>query len=148
MALGLAVAERMEDGTSTAFVGVQLGHARGLEAADLEAVLYGALLKDVGCGAVLVPFFLGQELAAWLDGLWLRGVTGRASRSRHLLSACRDGFAPSRLRVPAGRCIAGPGPRRSASRALTLLAQPGTRRSRDTVRPGQRPLATNGREDK
>jgi hypothetical protein len=137
----------MEDRTNTAFVGVQLGRALGLEAADLEAVLYGALLKDVG-PAVLVPGFLGQELAVWLDGLWLRGVTGRASRSRHLLSACRDGFAQSRLRVPAGRCIAGPGPRRSASRALTLPAQPGTCRSRDTVRPGQRPLATNGREDK
>jgi hypothetical protein len=90
---GLAVAERRRHGPGTALVGVQVGRVLGLEAADLEAVLYGALLKDVGCGAVLVPFFLCQELAAWLDGLWLRGVTGRASRSRHLLSACRDGFA-------------------------------------------------------
>jgi hypothetical protein len=34
MALGLAVAGWMEDGTSTAFVGVQLGRALGLEAAS------------------------------------------------------------------------------------------------------------------
>lgn len=45
---GLAVAERMEHGTNTAFVGIQLGRALGLGAADLEAVFYGALLK--GCG--------------------------------------------------------------------------------------------------
>jgi hypothetical protein len=44
------VTERMQHGTSTAFVDVQLGHVLGLEAADLEAVFYGAVLKDVGCG--------------------------------------------------------------------------------------------------
>jgi hypothetical protein len=38
----------MEHGTNTAFVGIQLGRALGLGAADLEAVFYGALLK--GCG--------------------------------------------------------------------------------------------------
>jgi hypothetical protein len=57
---GLAAAERMEHGTNTAFVGVQLGHALGAEAADLEAVFYGALVKDAGCGAcgaVLARYF-------------------------------------------------------------------------------------------
>ena len=67
---GLAVTERMEHGTNTAFVGVQLGRALGLGAGDLEAVFYGALLKDVGCGAcgaVLAPFFADDELAPQLD---------------------------------------------------------------------------------
>jgi hypothetical protein len=44
------VTGRMQYGTSTAFVDVQLGHVLGLEAADLGAVFYGAMLKDVGCG--------------------------------------------------------------------------------------------------
>ena len=67
---GLAVAERMEHGTNTAFVGVQLGRALGLGAGDLEAIFYGALLKDVGCGPcseVLAPFFAADELAPRLD---------------------------------------------------------------------------------
>jgi hypothetical protein len=42
---GLAVAERMEHGTNTAFAGVQLGRALGLGAEDLEAVFYGALIN-------------------------------------------------------------------------------------------------------
>jgi HD-GYP domain-containing protein (c-di-GMP phosphodiesterase class II)/DNA-binding CsgD family transcriptional regulator len=57
---GLAAAERMEHGTNTAFIGIALGRALGLGADGLEAVFYGALLKDVGCGAcgaVLAPFF-------------------------------------------------------------------------------------------
>jgi HD-GYP domain-containing protein (c-di-GMP phosphodiesterase class II) len=67
---GLAVAERMEHGTNTAFAGVRLGRALGLPAPDLEAVFYGALIKDVGCGAcgaVLAPFFPDEELAPRLD---------------------------------------------------------------------------------
>ena len=67
---GLAVAERMEHGTNTAFVGVHLGRAVGLAPEGLEAVFYGALLKDVGCGAcsaVLAPFFPDEELAPRLD---------------------------------------------------------------------------------
>jgi HD-GYP domain-containing protein (c-di-GMP phosphodiesterase class II)/DNA-binding CsgD family transcriptional regulator len=67
---GLAVAERMEHGTNTAFVGIRLGRALGLPARDLEAVFYGALVKDVGCGAcgaVLAPFFPDEELAPRLD---------------------------------------------------------------------------------
>jgi HD-GYP domain-containing protein (c-di-GMP phosphodiesterase class II)/DNA-binding CsgD family transcriptional regulator len=66
----LAVAERMEHGTNTAFAGMQLGRALGLGAQDLEAVFYGALIKDVGCGAcgaVLAPFFPDEELAPRLD---------------------------------------------------------------------------------
>jgi HD-GYP domain-containing protein (c-di-GMP phosphodiesterase class II)/DNA-binding CsgD family transcriptional regulator len=60
----------MEHGTNTAFVGIQLGRALGLGAEDLEAVFYGALLKDVGCGpcsAVLAPFFAAEQLAPRLD---------------------------------------------------------------------------------
>lgn len=67
---GLAMAERMEHGTSTAFLGVHVGRALGLAAPDLEAVFYGALLKDAGCGAcgaVLAPFFADDELAPRLD---------------------------------------------------------------------------------
>jgi putative nucleotidyltransferase with HDIG domain len=61
---GLAFAARMEHGTNTAFVGVQLARALGLAGADLEAVFYGALIKDVGCGAcapLLAPFFPKAE---------------------------------------------------------------------------------------
>jgi HD-GYP domain-containing protein (c-di-GMP phosphodiesterase class II)/DNA-binding CsgD family transcriptional regulator len=57
---GLAFAARMEHGTNTAFAGVQLGRALGLATEGLEAVFYGALLKDVGCGAcgpLMAPFF-------------------------------------------------------------------------------------------
>jgi len=60
----------MEHGTNTAFAGMRLGRALGLPAQDLEAVFYGALIKDVGCGpcgAVLAPFFPDEELAPRLD---------------------------------------------------------------------------------
>jgi HD-GYP domain-containing protein (c-di-GMP phosphodiesterase class II)/DNA-binding CsgD family transcriptional regulator len=66
----LALTDRMEHGTNTAFVGVQLGRALGLGSQDLEAIFYGALLKDVGCGAcgaVLAPFFAEEEPAPRLD---------------------------------------------------------------------------------
>ena len=62
----------MEHGTNTAFVSVQLGRALGAGAEDLEAVFYGALVKDAGCracGAVLHRFFADDEpvprLARW-----------------------------------------------------------------------------------
>ena len=67
---GLAAAERMEHGTNTAFIGVRLGRALGAGARDLEAVFYGALVKDAGCGAcgvVLAPFFADDELIPRLD---------------------------------------------------------------------------------
>jgi hypothetical protein len=60
----------MEHGTDTAFAGMRLGRELGLPAQDLEAVFYGALIKDVGCGAcgaVLAPFFPDEELAPRLD---------------------------------------------------------------------------------
>ncbi len=60
----------MEHGTNTAFIGVQLGRALGAGAGDLEAVFYGALVKDAGCGAcgvVLAPFFADDELIPRLD---------------------------------------------------------------------------------
>ncbi len=67
---GLAAAEWMEHGTNTAFVGIQLGRALGLGAGSMEAVFYGALLKDAGCGAcgmVLGPFFAEDEMTPPLD---------------------------------------------------------------------------------
>ena len=67
---GLAAAERMEHGTNTAFMGVQLGHALGAGAEDLEAVYYGALVKDAGCGAcgaVLARYFADDEPVPRLD---------------------------------------------------------------------------------
>ena len=67
---GLAAAEQMEHGTNTAFVSVQLGRALGVGAEDLEAVFYGALVKDAGCGAcgaVLARFFADDELIPRLD---------------------------------------------------------------------------------
>ena len=67
---GLAAAERMEHGTNTAFIGVRLGRALGAGAGDLEAVFYGALVKDAGCGAcgaVLAPFFADDEQVPRLD---------------------------------------------------------------------------------
>jgi hypothetical protein len=91
--LGTAGLLRGFSGTSTAFVGVQLGLVLGLKAADLEAVFYGALLRDVGCGAVLVPFFVGQELARRLGGLRLRGVTGRASWPGNPALGCGSGWS-------------------------------------------------------
>jgi hypothetical protein len=107
---GLAAAERMEHGTNTAFLGVQLGRALGLGTEGMEAVFYGALLKDVGCGAcgaVLAPFFaddartplLGMNLvdlhsprsmAAWaMDGLRLDpSLPARLARLAAFASRC------------------------------------------------------------
>src|SRR5690242_2752094 len=69
-ASSLAGTERMEHETNTVFVGIRLGRALGLGTEDLEAIYYGGLLKDVGCGAcsaVLAPFFVDDEVAPRLD---------------------------------------------------------------------------------
>ena len=90
----------MEHGTNTAFVGIQLGRALGLEAEDLEAVFYGALLKDVGCGAcgaVLARFFADDELAPRL-GLNLVDLNSPRSMASWALSELRlDPSLPARL---------------------------------------------------
>jgi HD-GYP domain-containing protein (c-di-GMP phosphodiesterase class II) len=97
---GLAAAERMEHGTNTAFVGVQLGRALGVGAEDLEAVFYGALLKDVGCGAcgaVLGRFFADDELVPRID---LNLVDLHSPRSMAAWAASRlrlDPGLPTRL---------------------------------------------------
>jgi hypothetical protein len=135
----------MEHQTSTAFVGVRFGRVLGLKATDLEAVFYGALPEGVGfgaCGAVLTPFFAGQDLA---PGSAACGLTGRARRPWHSPLASRSGFVQLPLRVRVGRRVAGPGPRRPASRVVTLSTQPGYRHSRGH-RPGPGQLATIGRE--
>ena len=92
---GLAAAEQMEHGTSTAFVGVQLGRALGAGAGDLEAVFYGALVKDAGCGAcgaVLARFFADDEMVPRLD---LNLVDLHSPRSM-------AGWAVGRLRLDPG----------------------------------------------
>jgi len=89
---GLAVAERMEHGTNTAFVGTKLGRALGFGPEDLEAVFYGVLIKDVGCGAcseVVAPFLTKDEPAPGIGlvlidmhhpdsmGTWAAGQTSQ-----------------------------------------------------------------------
>lgn len=97
---GLAAAERMEHGTNTAFVGVQLGRALGAGAGDLEAVFYGALVKDAGCGAcgaVLAPFFAADELIPRLD-LNLVDLHSPRSMAAWAMSGLRlDPGLPARL---------------------------------------------------
>ncbi len=97
---GLAVAERMEHGTNTAFVGVQLGRALGLGTADLEAVFYGALIKDVGCSAcsaVIAPFIPDDQLAPSLDMILvgMRSPRGMLAWAKGQLRL--DTALPSRL---------------------------------------------------
>ena len=97
---GLAAAERMEHGTNTAFVGVQLGRALGAGAADLEAVFYGALVKDAGCGAcgaVLARFFAEDEMIPRLD-LNLVDLHSPRSMAAWAMSGLRlDPGLPARL---------------------------------------------------
>jgi HD-GYP domain-containing protein (c-di-GMP phosphodiesterase class II)/DNA-binding CsgD family transcriptional regulator len=97
---GLSAAERMEHGTNTAFVGVQLGRALGVEADGLEAVFYGALLKDVGCGAcgaVLSRFFADDEVAPRL-GLNLVDTHSPRNMAAWAMSQLRvDPGLPARL---------------------------------------------------
>ena len=97
---GLSAAERMEHGTNTAFVGIQLGRALGQGAEGLEAVFYGALLKDVGCGAcgaVLSRFFADDEAAPRL-GLNLVDTHSPRSMAAWAMSQLRvDPSLPARL---------------------------------------------------
>lgn len=97
---GLGAVERMEHGTNTAFVGVQLARALGAGAEDLEAVFYGALLKDVGCGAcsaVLAPFFTDDERGPRLD-LNLVDLHSPRSMASWAMSRLRlDPSLPARL---------------------------------------------------
>ena len=97
---GLAAAERMEHGTNTAFMGVHLGRALGVGAEDLEAVFYGALVKDAGCGAcgaVLAPFFADDELVPRLD-LNLVDLHSPRSMAAWAMSGLRlDPGLPARL---------------------------------------------------
>ena len=107
---GLAAAEQMEHGTNTAFVGVQLGRALGAGAEDLEAVFYGALVKDAGCGAcgaVLARFFADDEPVPRLD---LNLVDLHSPRSMAAWAMSRLQLDPSlparlaRLAAFASRC--------------------------------------------
>ena len=97
---GLAAAERMEHGTNTAFMGVQLGRALGVGAGDLEAVFYGALVKDAGCGAcgaVLARYFAEDEMVPRLD-LNLVDLHSPRSMAAWAMSGLRlDPGLPARL---------------------------------------------------
>jgi HD-GYP domain-containing protein (c-di-GMP phosphodiesterase class II)/DNA-binding CsgD family transcriptional regulator len=90
----------MEHGTNTAFVGIQLGRALGVGAEDLEAVFYGALLKDVGCGAcgaVLARFFADDEVVPRL-GLNLVDLHSPRSMAAWAIGGLRlDPGLPARL---------------------------------------------------
>ena len=113
---GLAAAEQMEHGTNTAFVGVQLGRALGAGAGDLEAVFYGALVKDAGCGAcgaVLARFFADDEPVPRLD---LNLIDLHSPRNM-------AAWGMSRLRLDPGL----PGPAGPAGR-LRLPVRPGRAR--------------------
>jgi HD-GYP domain-containing protein (c-di-GMP phosphodiesterase class II)/DNA-binding CsgD family transcriptional regulator len=96
----MAAAERMEHGTNTAFVGTQLGRALGMGAEDLEAVFYGALLKDVGCGAcgaVLAPYF-AEDAKSPLLGMNLVDLHSPRSMATWAMSGLRlDPSLPARL---------------------------------------------------
>jgi HD-GYP domain-containing protein (c-di-GMP phosphodiesterase class II)/DNA-binding CsgD family transcriptional regulator len=97
---GLAAAERMEHGTNTAFVGSQLARALGLGADGVEAVFYGALLKDLGCGAcgaVLAPFIAEDKRTPAL-GLSLVDLESPRSMAAWAMSGLRlDPSLPARL---------------------------------------------------
>ena len=90
----------MEHGTNTAFVGVQVGYALGAGAEDLEAVFYGALVKDAGCGAcgaVLARFFADDEKVPRLD-LNLVDLHSPRSMAAWAMSGLRlDPSLPARL---------------------------------------------------
>jgi hypothetical protein len=120
--LGTAGLLRVFSEISTGFAGAQLRLVLGLKAAVLEAVFCGALLRDVGCGAVLVPFLVGQELARRLDDLWLRGVTERASWHRNPALSCDSGWSsltqsPCRQAHRRARFVPGGTPRQRPRRA-------------------------------
>ena len=119
---GLAAAERMEHGTNTAFVGVQLGHALGAGAGDLEAVFYGALVKDAGCGAcgaVLARYFADDEMVPRLD-LNLVDLHSPRNMAAWTMSRLTPGRRPARPARPAGRLRlpVRPGRARGDGRAL------------------------------
>ena len=102
---GLAAAERMEHGTNTAFLGIQLGRALGLETDGLEAVFYGALLKDVGCGAcgaVLAPFF-ADDARTPLLGMNLVDLHSPRSMAAWAMRRPAAGPDLARQARPAGR---------------------------------------------
>ena len=98
----------MEHGTNTAFVGVQLGRALGAGAADLEAIFYGALVKDAGCGAcgaVLARYFADDEMVPRLDLNLVdlhspRNMAAWTMSRLHLDPASRPARPAGRLRLP------------------------------------------------
>jgi hypothetical protein len=116
-------------------LGVQVGLVLGLKAADLGAVFSGALLRDVGRGTALAPFFAGQELARRLDDLWLCGVTERASWPQNPAPSCGSGM----VQPFSGSCRQAhrwPGSCRPASRTNGRGGQRAARRIRDASIPG------------
>jgi hypothetical protein len=106
-----------------ALVGVQVGTSWGLGAAGLAAVLYGAGLKDIGCGAVLALFCTGQPgftliitpTPARRRGCELLGI------SHHL------GYAQSEAsdHRPLPQAAASPRPARRELRVNGLTGSPG-----------------------
>ena len=141
---GLAAAERMEHGTNTAFVGVQLGRALGAGAEDLEAVFYGALVKDAGCGAcgaVLARFFADDEMVPRLD-LNLVDLHSPRSMAAWAMSGLRlDPGLPARLaRLAAFASRCGPVAHEAMSVHCEVAADFADRPRVRPSRAGRRPL--------
>jgi hypothetical protein len=134
---GLAAAERTEHETGTAFVDVQFGRVWGLEAAELEAVFYGALLKGSAAAWCWSRSSPARNCPPGPGGLWPYGVTERVCRPWHPLLASRSEFAQPPLGVRAGGRVVGPGLRRPASRTVTLPTHPGAAsQPRTSSQPG------------
>lgn len=64
-ATSLAIGDRIEHGTRTAYIALRLAQEMGASSGECEAALYGALLKDAGCtscSAVVSTFFPDEAL--------------------------------------------------------------------------------------
>jgi HD-GYP domain-containing protein (c-di-GMP phosphodiesterase class II) len=71
-ASNLGLNERMEHGLNSAYIGLRIADVLNLPNEELEAIFYGALLKNVGCtacAASFAAFFPDDELAPRSDFL-------------------------------------------------------------------------------
>ena len=122
------------------YVGIQLGRTLGLAAEGLEAVFYGALLKDVGCGAcgpLLAPFFPKTEPAPGI-GLVVVDPYSPSSMLAWAKGQMRlDPTLPARLAFPPLRVGPGWGRREWSCSRRSVLTGSATR-----CRSGRWPVST------